>query len=180
MVGGKEVLGVMTNDSEPQSPRSLFIQLLDSAQGRPIQAWRFDNLPSITIGRAEDNHIAIADQQVSRLHAKLVWQENGWQLISLGRNGTVIDNHLVSEFQLTDQTIFRLGTDGPMLRVRLTEAEPTRTETISNFDPSMIAMLAVDEARTQEEVRHITEDALFQGLLEQSQIMKARRRESPS
>lgn len=178
MLGGKVALGVMTNSSKPHSVRSLFIQLLDSAQGRPIQAWRFDNLPTITIGRAEDNHISIADQQVSRLHAKLMWQDNAWYLISLGRNGTVIDDRLVSEFELADQTIFRLGADGPMLRVRLTQAEASRTETVSNFDPSIIAMLAVDESRKQEEVDQIAENALFKGLVEQSHILKARRQDT--
>jgi predicted component of type VI protein secretion system len=167
----------MANRSEPVSALCVYIQLLDSAQGRPIQVWHFADQSTITIGRAEENDISIVDQQVSRLHAKLVWQAGAWCLISLGRNGTVVNDHLVSEVELTDQAVFRLGADGPMLRFRLTKAETGRSETISSFDPSMLAMLAVDEARKQAEVDQIAENSLFQDLLEKTQEFKARRQQ---
>jgi hypothetical protein len=64
-----------------------------------------------------------------------------------------------------------------MLRFRLTKAETGRSETISSFDPSMLAMLAVDEARKQEEVDQIAENSLFQDLLEKTQEFKARRQQ---
>ncbi len=172
------MLGVMANHSQSDSALCVFIQLLDSAQGRPIQVWRFDNLATITIGRSADNQITIADEQVSRLHAKLVWQEGVWLLVSLGRNGTVVNDRVVSEVELADQTIFRLGSSGPMLRFHLTKTETGRSETVTNFDSNMLAMLAVDEMRKEEEVQQITENVLFKDLLEQSQLMKARRQTS--
>ncbi len=165
----------MTSQSKPDSAHCVFVQLLDSAQGRPIQVWHFADQTTITIGRSEDNDVTIIDQQVSRLHAKLIWQEGVWSLISLGRNGTVVNDRLVSEMELSDESIFRLGADGPMLKFRLTKAETGRTETISSFDPSMIAMLAIDEDRKQEEVQQIADNALFKDLLEKTQELKARR-----
>jgi pSer/pThr/pTyr-binding forkhead associated (FHA) protein len=168
----------MANHSESHSAHCVFIQLLDSSQGRPVQVWHFDELTTITIGRAEDSDIAIADEQVSRLHAKLVWQEGAWNLVSLGRNGTVVNDRLVSEFELADQTIFRLGPNGPTLRFHLTKTETGRSETVSNFDANMLAMLAVDETRKQEEVQQITDNVLFKDLLEKSQELKARRQTS--
>jgi len=175
VLGGKEALAKMTSQSKPDSAHCVFVQLLDSSQGRPIQVWHFADQTTITIGRAEDSDIAIIDQQVSRLHAKLVWQEGTWHLISLGRNGTTVNDRLVSEVELSDQAIFRLGADGPMLKFRLTKAETGRTETVTNFDPSMIAMLAIDEERKLEEVQQIADNALFKDLLEKTQEFKARR-----
>ena len=172
------MLGVMANHSQSDSALCVFIQLLDSAQGRPIQVWHFDDLSTITIGRSVESNITIVDEQVSRLHAKLVWQEGAWVLVSLGRNGTVVNDRVVSEIELADQTIFRLGSSGPMLRFHLTKTETGRTETVTNFDSNMLAMLAVDEMRKEEEVQQITENVLFKDLLEQSQIMKARRQTS--
>jgi predicted component of type VI protein secretion system len=165
----------MTNHSKSESALCVFIQLLDSSQGRPIQVWHFDHLEQISIGRLEDNDICIADHEVSRLHAKLNWQDGKWTLVSLGRNGTVVNDRIVSEIELRDKSVFRLGPSGPMLSFHLTRTDTGRSETVTNFDANMIAMLAVDETRKQEEVEQIAENALFKDLLEQSHILKARR-----
>jgi pSer/pThr/pTyr-binding forkhead associated (FHA) protein len=164
--------------SAPAASHDVYIQLLDSSQGRTIQFWHFANKSQITIGRAENNDISIADEQVSRLHAKLVWEEGAWRLISLGRNGTLVNDRVVAEAEMTDQSIFRLGSNGPMLRFRLDRIDSGRSETVSSFDPSMLAMLQVDETRKQQEVDEVAESSLFQELKEKSQQLKAGRQNS--
>lgn len=166
--------------SAPASPHDVYIQLLDSAQGRTIQFWHFTNKQVITIGRAENNDITIADEQVSRLHAKLAWEDGGWRLHSLGRNGTLVNDRVVAEVELTDKSIFRLGSNGPMLGFKLDRIDSGRNETVTSFDPSMLAMLEVDETRKQQEVDEVAESSLFQELKEKSQQLKAGRQNSGS
>ena len=157
------------------------LHLLDPSQGRLIQAWHFSDQDAIMIGRSAENDISLADEQVSRIHSKIVWQDGVWHIISLGRNGTLINDRLIAEQELTDQTIFKLGPSGPLLRFCLDKQEkeaPLHNETVSSFDPAVIAMLLVDEQRKEEEVAEIAESELFQSLVDQSHIMKARRRQS--
>jgi hypothetical protein len=162
--------------------RTVAVRLLDSAQGHPLQEWRFSDRLEITVGRSDENDITIADQQVSRLHAKLVFRDGQWSLISLGRNGTLVDDRVISELNLDGTTIFRLGPSGPTFRFEMENSTVTQesggTETISNFGPDVLAMLEVDQMRKLQEVEQITENTLFKDLMDQSRSMKARRQET--
>lgn len=155
------------------------LRLLDSAQGRPVQVWRFTDRREITIGRSEESDVAIADQQVSRVHAKLAYIDNQWTLFSLGRNGTLVDDRLISEHRLDATTVFRLGPSGPLFKFELgggAETAPgSGTETIGNIPQDFFAQLEVDELRKVQEVEQITENSLFKDLVDQSRSMKARR-----
>ena len=140
-----------------------------------MQLWHFAEKPLITIGRSEGNDICIADEQVSRLHARLVWEDGAWKLNSLGRNGTLVNDRVVAEVELADNCFFRLGANGPLFGFRLDRAESGRNETVTSFDPSMLAMLQVDEQRKQQEVEEVVESLLFRELREKSQQLKAYR-----
>ena len=51
----------------------------------------------ITIGRAKDNDIVIADGGVSRYHARLHWRGDHWVLEDLGSsNGTFVDGRRIN------------------------------------------------------------------------------------
>ena len=51
----------------------------------------------ISIGRDSTNAVAINDAEVSRKHAKLIWQENGYILEDLGStNGTFVNGQRIS------------------------------------------------------------------------------------
>jgi predicted component of type VI protein secretion system len=161
----------------------VFVRLLDSAQGRPIQEWRFTDQAQITIGRADTNDVVLSDQQVSRAHAKLVRSDGAWSLLSLGRNGTLVDDRMVSELELAGPTVFRLGPAGPMLRFEGESVQElgdaAATETIGNIPEDMFALLEVDQFRKDQEVDQITGHALFQDLVDQSRHVKARRQNPP-
>jgi pSer/pThr/pTyr-binding forkhead associated (FHA) protein len=152
----------------------VLIHLLDSVQGQPLQSWQFFDRNAIAIGRDEGNDVVIAHPQVSRAHAQLTLHNGTWTLISTGRHGTIVNDHIVHEFILQHQTIFQLGSGGPMFRFDSELPSLRHSETMENIDPDSIAMLAVDEARKRQEVDQIAGDALFRELQEQSrQFRKA-------
>jgi pSer/pThr/pTyr-binding forkhead associated (FHA) protein len=151
---------------------TLTLNLLDSAQGHPVQSWRFDHRNRITIGRADDNDLALTDPQVSRLHVELLYRGERWLLLSHGRNGTRIDGVQVTEVELTNHTIFQLGTSGPSFQFLTARHSAAGLATVANFDPSSLDFLVIDEQRKLEEVERITEGDAFRQLLEQSNLLR--------
>ena len=158
--------------------RCLFV-MLDSAQGHPIQTWRFSDQCEITIGREDGNDVVISDPHVSRHHATLVAIDEHWMLISHGRHGTLVDDRLVVEKELRSGIVFRLGPTGPMLRFDTgRSSRPVSADTMDQIQPDMLELLNVDEQRKQQEVDQITGGALFDELLQESQRMKSVRKDA--
>jgi predicted component of type VI protein secretion system len=148
------------------------IHLLDSAQGHPVQTWRFRDKHSIVVGRSEDCDIVIADAHVSRNHIRLQWNEGAWTLVSTGRHGTLVNDRLVAETQLDQKTTFRLGANGPMIRFECGAPEGRPSETIDSIQPDLIAMLEIDEQRKLQEADDIAGNSLFREL--QDKVRRAR------
>jgi pSer/pThr/pTyr-binding forkhead associated (FHA) protein len=163
----------MAAPSLPSAGMFLVVHLLDSAQGNSLQTWRFSNQEIVTIGRDTNNDIIISDQQVSRAHAKLTYQNGVWTLVSTGRHGTLVNDRLVSDIVLQPHTVFRLGASGPMLRFDDNVPQTRRTETLDNLDFDLLASLAIDEQRKQAEVDQIAENALFRDLQERSKRLRS-------
>jgi len=153
------------------------LQLLDSAQGKPIQTWRFSDQREITIGRDDGNDIVISDPHVSRLHVTLYPADEAWMLVSRGRHGTLIDDRLVAESVLRPGMVFRLGPTGPMLRFDQGKAVTTGSMTMDQIDPDAIALFELDQERSQSEADRIASGALFDELLQQSQRMRSARKD---
>lgn len=163
----------MAEHPTPSAGGIVAVHLLDATQGHTLQTWRFVGHDAITIGRSDDNDIAIGDPHVSRLHAKLLFDGSGWKLISTGRHGTLINDRLVTEFAMRNRTTFRLGAAGPTLRFDTCAPETQRSETIDNIESSVFAMLEIDEHKKQQEVEQITANAMFRDLLEQARRVRA-------
>ena len=153
------------------------VLLLDSAQGKPIQTWRFTDATEITIGREDGRDIVISDPHVSRHHVTLVASGSDWMLISCGRHGTLIDNRIVAEAPLRSGVVFRLGPTGPTLRFDQGKALTSTTATMDQIDPDAIAMLELDQERSRREADKIAGGALFDELLQTSQRMRAARKD---
>ena len=164
--------GGMTDHLQPSAGLGAVVHLLDSAQGHPLQTWRFRNQELITIGRDDGNDIVLADPHVSRVHATIVFENGAWSIVSIGRHGTLINDRMISEAVLKHQTVFRLGSEGPTLRFDTNLLEPRRSETLDNIGSDVFEMLEVDELRKQQEVDQITGNALFQELRERSRRLK--------
>jgi predicted component of type VI protein secretion system len=168
----------MTNHLTPSAVGAVAVHLLDSAQGVSLQTWRFSGRFSITIGRADDNDVVLADPHVSRTHVKLVEEDGAWTLHSIGRHGTLLNDRLVAQVVLTETVVFRLGAGGPMIRFEPQASDTHRSETIDGVSADMISFLQIDEARTQQEADQIAESELFRDLIEQSRQMKQPREDT--
>src|SRR3954469_6871426 len=67
--------------------------------------------PVVTIGRSRSNDISLDDARVSRHHARIVRDANGYLIEDLNsRNGTRVDDHAVRDnAALSDGAIVRIG-----------------------------------------------------------------------
>jgi pSer/pThr/pTyr-binding forkhead associated (FHA) protein len=157
---------------QPQT--TVAIDLLDSAQGHPVQTWKFESEALIRIGRADESDVKIADPRVSRLHAELEFRPEGWKLISRGRHGVYVDGVLIEELTLADKRTFQLASGGPLLRFRTNTPSQANNNmtTIDGSDPSIFEALQIDLRKREEEVQQITNSELFHTLRKRADLMR--------
>jgi predicted component of type VI protein secretion system len=163
----------MTDHAMSSAEATVALHLLDPAMGHALQSWRFAEKPEISIGRADDNDVVIADPHVSRIHAKIVWNDERWTLVSIGRHGTIVDDRIVAETQLFHQMRFRLGSRGPTLRFESGVSERRPSETIDSVHPDLNELLEIDRLRQQAEANAIAGNPLFREL--QDRVRRTRR-----
>ena len=158
-------------------PEPVSLHLVNPDTGRPIQTWLFEAQKSVRIGRAEGNDVVISDPSVSRFHAELQFNGTEWELVNLGKNGTLISSHSISRVRIDEQTLFRLGTGGPLLRFeRSGEAFGTLNTLMGAVAPPQ--SIQIDECQKESQVRAIVESEYFQHL--QGLSSKLRKRSSES
>jgi hypothetical protein len=141
------------------------VHLLDSAQGHPLQTWKFDDRDSVTLGRSPDNDIVVTDPYVSRSHAYLKFDGDQWRLISLSRQQIYFEGQVLPEVPIDDGTVCRLGPHGCFLKFAQTAAQQDDRATIS-FDASTMPILKLDPERMQQEVSQFVEAPYFKQLKE--------------
>jgi hypothetical protein len=132
---------------------------LDPTYERVVKSWSFAERTVITIGRSDGQDVEVSDVYVSRSHAQLVLRDGQWVIVSLGRNGVVCDNKLVTEFTLQSGAKFRLGGSGPCLRFR-TSGKSESMHTVC-FDTLPAPLFQIDESKVKEEVGQIAEGDYF-------------------
>lgn len=105
---------------------AITISLMHPTQPIAMHSWTFepDRDEPIRIGRSHDNDIVVYSSVVSRHHAELWPNEEGWSLKGFGANGTFVNQQLVTQDALVDGMIIRLGHSGPRLRIRLGITDP--------------------------------------------------------
>ena len=114
------------------------LTLLHPVKSSPVQSWAFESDTVVYIGRATDNQVVLYSAVVSRHHVELRYTEptrnisGGWELVSLGANGTYIDAQRVIRSPLTDGMVFRLARSGPNIQV-LIQADGTRDRTLERL-----------------------------------------------
>lgn len=100
------------------------LTLLHPSQSTPVQSWTFASEPVIRIGRAKNNDVVLYSAVVSRNHVEL-WNNGGdWEIINFGANGTYVDNEPITQRQVVDGMIFRLGSSGPKIQILLEKGDP--------------------------------------------------------
>ncbi len=97
--------------------------LLEPQTNHPLQQREYSANSSIRIGRAQNNDIVPHGYfQVSRQHLELTLidpQQEKWQLISRGTNGTLLNNEFVTESTVNHDDLIRLAENGPVFKFEL-------------------------------------------------------------
>jgi predicted component of type VI protein secretion system len=163
----------MSDVARPAGEVSL--QLLDPASGRPSKSWTFKNQDLITIGRSAEQDVELSDPFISRSHAKLVFRDGEWSLVSLGLNGVVVANQLISgSFRVNGDIRFRLGPEGPTLHFR-TKVENSDNRATMFFDFRSAPTFQLDQRKLQAEVGQIAEGDYFQSLQQRVKQLRQNR-----
>lgn len=105
----------------------------------PLSGTTFDIVqPITTIGRDKSNDLIVADQKVSRFHARLMWNDGSWKIEKLSQTSTItIDRQSVQQSTLSDNAVVELGDDTSFLFLLTLDdrqdeaAEQTRPSSVS-------------------------------------------------
>ncbi len=97
--------------------------------GRAGVIHEFERSTDVLIGRDADAHIRLhptEDRTVGRRHARLFFHNNGWYIESLHDQGVLVRDELLPPLCVVqDNEIYKLGPDGPELRIAiLADAAP--------------------------------------------------------
>jgi hypothetical protein len=169
-------LSMAESSNSSDSSATSAIHLLDSAIGRPIRSWQFTGKQLISIGRADECDVQISDPFVSRNHAELRAQADGWTLVSLGRHGVIVQGETVTEFPITGEAIFRLGSGGPTLRFNPV-ASSNDNRTTMMFDGTAVEdIFELDHIKVDREVSEIADADYFQQLQERAKQLRQQRK----
>ena len=95
------------------------LSLLHPLHSTPIQTWIFADEPIIRIGRAPDNQVVLYSAVVSRHHVDVQRVDGSWEIVSLGANGTYLDDKPISQVPVVDGVIIRLASSGPKIQICL-------------------------------------------------------------
>ena len=77
------------------------------------------------IGRRDDADVCIDNDFVSRYHAAVVFENGSWQVRDLGSsNGIFVDGRQVRSAEIETSLTFRLGVEGPFVRLTILGAPP--------------------------------------------------------
>ncbi len=119
--------------------------LLEPQTNQPLQQWEFLEQSVIRIGRAQNNDIVLHGYfQVSRQHLELTLidpQQEKWQLISRGTNGTLVNSDFVTETILNHDDLIRLAENGPVFKFELESylaENQEEVETTQILEPAVI------------------------------------------
>ena len=148
------------------SAGSIVLELLDSSSGVPLQAWSFPETKRIVIGRSDESDLVMANPYVSRTHAYLERDNEGWQVVAISSQQLMIGGQRKQKAYLKDGDIFRLGAQGCDLKFREAHAQtkPINWNQTMMFDPESCPMLQLDNDQLQREVAEIENDKYFQNL----------------
>ena len=97
------------------------LTLLEPQTNRPLQNWQFTEKPLIRVGRALNNDVVLKGYfQVSRKHLEIIQvEEQQWQLVNYGTNGTLVNESFVEQKILEEGDLIRLAENGPLFRFEI-------------------------------------------------------------
>ncbi|GEM_PF-867310 len=107
---------------------AIVLTLLHPLQAVPVQSWTFDTDASIRVGRSTNNDVVLYSAVVSRHHVEIQPQQEGWELINLGANGTYVDGKRITKIPVTNGLLMRLASSGPHIQIRIESGQVTARE----------------------------------------------------
>jgi DNA-binding NtrC family response regulator len=119
--------------------RVFMIELVFMRNGRPCLRQRVSET-TINIGRDYDNHVQLADEEISRHHCSIEWQNGKYILTDRSKNGTFVNNRPVKTSLVNAGDTITVGNwNISVVEAGPEKAEPTisrpgRTTSILNFD----------------------------------------------
>lgn len=137
----------------------MFLTITDASGRRtvPIETTPF------TIGRSSDNHLQLPDAEVSRRHAEVLHEPDGWHIRDAGsRFGTFVNGERVTQRQVAPGDKIRVG------QTELTlDTSDTGSMSASAFDFKQVAALlaglrALGSTRVVEEVLALVLDSALE------------------
>ncbi len=112
------------------------LTLLHPTKTTPIQSWTFETTATIRIGRSTDNEVVLYSAVVSRHHLEIRYEQNHWEIVNLGTNGTYVDGKLISQKQATDGMTIRLASSGPTIKINLSPEESSVKRQLAQINQS--------------------------------------------
>jgi pSer/pThr/pTyr-binding forkhead associated (FHA) protein len=97
------------------------LSLLHPLNKNPIQHWTFQQESVIRIGRSTDNDVILYSAVVSRHHVEIHRTDKGWEVKSLGTNGTYLDGKRIIHAPVANGIVIRLARSGPNIQIQTTE-----------------------------------------------------------
>ncbi len=113
----------------------IILTLLHPLKSTPIQSWTFAQETEVSVGRSTDNDVVLYSAVVSRHHVELCYENSLWEVVSLGANGTYMDNQRITRSPLKDGSVFRLARSGPNIQVTIPSTSSTPVG--RNITPSL-------------------------------------------
>ncbi|MCY2968180.1 MAG: FHA domain-containing protein [Planctomycetota bacterium] len=154
------------------SSLAISLELLEAHQGHPVQSWEFASDETVVIGRARESNVVIGNPYVSRTHACLRVNDGRWELSSTSSHGVIVDGRRRDFVVISDGTEFRLGGQGPWIRIRWKTSESDEESQTITFDPVRTPLLVLDPDQLADEVEEITEGDFFERLTELATRLK--------
>lgn len=125
------------------------LTLLHPLQSGPVQSWTFNTESAIRVGRSNENDVILYSAVVSRHHVEVRPKGHGWEVVSLGANGTYVDGERVTQVPVVDGMIIRLASSGPKIQIRLGAV----TTEESDSQPQAAASMKSSSPRSDEPMR---------------------------
>ena len=101
------------------------LSLLHPVQSTPVQHWTFESESLVRVGRSNDNDVVVYSAVVSRHHVEIKMTNEGWEIVSLGANGTYVEQKRITTLKALDGMVMRLGSSGPKIQIWLGPANLT-------------------------------------------------------
>jgi DNA-binding NtrC family response regulator len=118
------------------------IELVFLRDGKPCMRQKVADT-SVTIGRDDDNHIQLTDEDISRKHLKIEWKEGKYVLTDFSSNGTLLNSQPIKTSEINAGDTLTIG----QWTVNVLNSEPAPDQTTVSTGRAQTSVLNFDVER---------------------------------